>query len=319
MSVAWVLSLEELVEFFDARDQFLGEGNSALHPNMAEGFRRLQASPHHEAVRVCSFFPNGPPESNKEARRVFLEQGEDPVARCYAGLVIYSAVDLRAAAELGHPHAQAALCAFVDKRHRFVLAKRSAKGGDRSGWLWLGLCRQNGHGCEKNPVKARAAFRTSALLGCAEGIRYYAQGSMLHSTPERFLWLGEASRKDGDYRALMKEAASQLRRFDEGMGRAPVLMTIGRVLRGAEHHIEQYDRKTAARAVRLYEDCIARAQAAVVCWILCARRWGFYRDVSLIVARMVWEGRDAFLPAPESESNKEQEDDGADGTEEANE
>ena len=99
--------MEELIEFYDARDLFVGKGNYHLKQDLTEGWRRLRACAHEEALYVCSLFPEGPPASAQEAKRVFLAQGENVVALCYAGLM--NGVDrelLRRAAEKGHLFAQ---------------------------------------------------------------------------------------------------------------------------------------------------------------------------------------------------------------------
>ena len=52
---------------------------------------------------------------------------------------------------------------------------------------------------------------------------------------------------------------------------------------------------TARDVLRLYDDCITRARDATMTWMMIAKRLGLYRDVSVLVGRMVWDKKDAFM------------------------
>ena len=70
---------------------------------------------------------------------------------------------------------------------------------------------------------------------------------------------------------------------------------IGRMVKGHEEKAHISHRPTVDRIVRMYDSCIERAREAVLCWMLCARRLGLYKDVARVVGRMVWEGRGEFM------------------------
>ena len=74
-----------------------------------------------------------------------------------------------------------------------------------------------------------------------------------------------------------------------------VVFTIGSILYGQEIATTAKQHNTAVIVVGLYMDCIKRARNAVLCWLLCARNKCLYRDVSQLVAHLVWNERHAFL------------------------
>ena len=52
--------------------------------------------------------------------------------------------------------------------------------------------------------------------------------------------------------------------------------------------------KAADDAVALYHVCVQRARAAVMAWMIVAKKLGLYRDVARVVGQMVWEDKVLF-------------------------
>ena len=103
----------------------------------------------------------------------------------------------------------------------------------------------------------------------------------------------------------LREALEHMNAHRAKRGCAPVLLMMGRMLKGC---VDEDDRRVfgkeqsneevfdAARdLVRVYQDCIRRARDAVMTWMTIAKQMGLYRDISLLVGQMVWEKRDAYL------------------------
>lgn len=321
-----LLSTEELVEFYDARDQFTGWPDMIIHTeeNLAEGLCRLRASRHPEAVYVCSLFPEHlpQPKTAKDFEVVFLAQGEHPWALCYAGLLgveeDWEAVEpvMTRAANLGNAYAWAwmgiVLPEFVGDRYdtddmlRFT--QRAAQGGDRTGLAFLGdLLIEEDNGCEMDAVAAVAAYKEAARLGYSKGMFSFGKHGFSKTDPDRYLWMGRAARKEhGFWSGFFRDASKHFMQSEPLS--VPVMLMMGRLLKGVEsisiagagyvkHKTEEEIDANMIRevVVMLYGACMTKAQKAVVCWIMCAKRLGLYRDLSTLIGRMVWNMREEFI------------------------
>lgn len=226
----------DLINFYDARDLFNGVGNYDEEQDLSEGLKRLRACHHEEAVYVCSLFPDGPPESSEEARRVFKSQGDNPIALCYAGLVHFFDYErLERAANMGHHFAQGCIARRKTDRESFDWSIRAASNHDRAGLCWLGYCFEYGIGVAKDLMKAAAAFKESAELGYGKGMRGYALIAFEKSDPQRYLWLGRAAHRSTFNILFLEETVEQLSAHHKRQGNVPVLLMIGRMLKGYKY------------------------------------------------------------------------------------
>lgn len=290
------LTREELVEFYDARDQFLGYGNGDCKQDVHAGYRRLLASRVPEAQFVCSLLPQGPCSDKVELKHVFMSYGDHPIALCYAGIVFdFDLVMLRRSAVLGHAVAMAVfstcVASYVDT---FEWAERSARLDDRLGWYRLGMCHLYGKGCKMDDSAARNALKRSAELGYADGMREYSRFSHI-SVPEQCMWLGRAAVVDGYWMPLARKATEYLETDEYA-----ALFTMGTIFT-KHQNVFEYDLEnpldSVSKVMNLYKDCIIAAKDATHCWLLCARRLHFYKDVAQLVARLVWAARPTFMMA----------------------
>lgn len=288
MDLTLEVPLNELVEFYNARDQFLGHGNYLGRQDMVCGLDRLRLSHHPEAQYVSRLFPNGVPAKTIEAMDIFLAQGRHPIALCYAGLVCYTSVShLVEAASLGHPHAQSYVihCTRTPGRRLDAIKEAATVGGDRMAYCALGDFLWN-----NDRDAAIAAYKVSAHLGYGHGMHMYAKRGFTIAYPERYKWYAQSAGITGEWSKFLRKTRQQLQLYDHGKGHPAVLLMIGRMLKDQEK-----ERYSAERVVHMYRCCIVKAREAVLCWLLCGRRLGLYKDVNQMVARMVWSDRHEFL------------------------
>ncbi len=105
-----------------------------------------------DAKWLVALFPFGARLTREEAKRVFLVQGEDPRAMCFAALVCWSGAEeeielIRRAARLGCAAAQARMVVMSEESDCFAWAEKAAAQRDREGlkelafmsleWLWV--------------------------------------------------------------------------------------------------------------------------------------------------------------------------------------
>ena len=334
--------MEDLIEFYDARDQFLALQSFFGTHQIVEGFKRLRgccnmkglSAEQLEEVRfVSELFGNV--ESNRfgengyqDIRRAFLKKFNDftlkrtvrSVAICYAAFVYGYDRELETQAiEMGHPLFLGEISwrfYCLDNRPCFDFAQRSAKAGDRVGLRNLGLCFETGRGCEIDSAQAITLYKQAALLQDGEAMYRYANLAFKIDNPCRYLWFGKAAQK-GRFSSLCalragtifeplvesklfeKEAVKHMNAFDyySGQGCGPVLFMIGRMCKSilVDYGFSRENHKIMEQTVEIYHSCLRRAKNATLCWILCAKRLGLYKDISHLIAQFVWERRDSFV------------------------
>jgi hypothetical protein len=294
--------MEELLKFYEARDYFLGSGNY-ISPHFIDGLKLLKACQHEEARYVCSLFLNFTDEElvHCNVRKTFLEQGEHPIALCYAGICGFGDMILvEKAAKMDYPYAQGWM-ATLGGAIGFEWAKKAASNGDRIGLYELG-CRFELY--EQDKTNAIAAYRKSAELGYIHGMRAYAS-TFEKTNPERYFWLERVTHPCQNRRALYFEAIQHMEMYEDGRGCIPVLLTLGKMFKGNINVSKQVIFGTAAcsktdveilcKCVTLYEVCIQDATDAVLAWMFAAKQLGFCRDVARLIGTLVWDNRSDFI------------------------
>lgn len=293
------LSLPELVEFYDARDLFLGLAGGTIRADhrLVEGFWRLQKSKHSEAQYVCSLFSDGPPVSYTTAFETLYRHG-GLVGFCYAG-ILYRRMDMiKQAAELGHPLALGYVAMegwSWNDGDTVEWAQRAADAGDRLGMYILANCLWYDEYATTNDNKeALQLYHQSARLGDLDGMIQYGQLKFCKFEAKRYYWLGRAAGKSQEWGRVLYEAGKHVQ-FYNGQS-AEVLLMIGRVIKKWKRSTMAPEKEAVAtNAVRLYDTCIARARNAVLCWLQCASKVGLYKDVARLIAQEVWSSRHVFM------------------------
>lgn len=258
------LTLEELVEFYDARDQLLGVGNYYADKDEIMGKYRLNKSMHPEAVWFMESYGH-------------LDRN-DPRSLCYHGVDEQDPELLEIAANLGHPLAQA-LC---------DLSEEAALQHDRIGLYNFGMYLIE----DDNHALGNTMIHESAKLGYADAL--VAVGDVTYDPFEKFVWYEKASRK-GEPDRFISTLKDCLVSYDRG---EPV---DGRILYHAYHHMDWdgsflherfiHDTSICNRVVDLCKALDVKARRATLAWMLVAKRLGIYRDVARLIGRMIWDGR----------------------------
>lgn len=143
--------------------------------------------------------------------------------------------------------------------------------------------------------RALVVYREAALLGHVLALRDYGEKAFASSNPERYYWLGQFCRKTGDWGSFMYDVKWQLLGYNQHGTGGLVLLMMGRMLLGYVRCVTWSYRCTADDVVHIYKSCMGRAKQAVVCWLLCARYIGLYKDVACLVAQDVWADRHTFM------------------------
>ena len=303
--------IEDLVEFFDARDQFLGISNYDLRRNLIEGLRRLKTCRHvnEEILFIRSVF-DGVDESllvPKEAKRLLLLHRDNHIALYYAAYLTDYEDDelLDKAAKLGNFLAQTYFAFKSESEVSFNWAKKAS--GDREALSFLGYYYETGKNCEKNIPMAIDFYKKSSDLGFGYGTAKYGLLKFEKNDPERYLWLGKAVKQDsiGSVGFFLDEMVEQLKYYDflgANDGSSPVLFMIGKMISGNVNkadnsifgaHFDEGDSvfESVDRVIEIYHNSFTRAKDAVMCWMIIAKRKRLCRDVARLIGYQVWDYR----------------------------
>lgn len=287
-------TLEELVAFYDARDLFLGLGPVGCQNEtyrIKKGFRRLSKSRVPEAVHVCSLFTEcEPPTTAYWVRQVLgTKCPGDVIALCYSGIVQgYNSNMLEQAAARGNVLAMALVSSTRLNEPKYMdLAKKAAAAGERIAWNSLGL---HFYGIDRK--QSLVAFEQAAKLGGTSGMWTYGQECFTKLQSERYYWMGKACRATTEWGVYLVEARQH---YSAREPNKEVMLVIGRMIKNSLAAVHRPQIDIAMAVAELYMRCIKRARNAVLCWLLCARRLHLYKDVSQLVAHLVWNERHAFL------------------------
>lgn len=323
--------MEDLIEFYDARDQILNRQDYLGKHEIHEGLRRfklccnmkgLSSAQLEEACFISQLFEHVQATylGYVEIKRVLLVKADDfslkstlrSVAICYASLILgYNEGLCKRACEMGNAHAMGVMSQYyLALPTSFDLLLLSAQNGDRVGLRCLAYYYEYGIGCDIDTPRAMSLYKQAALLHDSEAMYIYAYKAFKKDDPCRYLWLGRAAQRGKFYSTLktfsynqniesglfMKEAVIHLTDYDNGKGCGPVLFMIGKMCKSflPKFGLSKEDRLVGYKIVNLYEDSCESARDATFCWILCAKRLGLYKDVSLLIGRLVWERRDTF-------------------------
>lgn len=306
------LTTEELIEFYNARDEFVGRHNGrdpdvrVVNVRVMNGFKRLKKSRVPEAVFVCRLFHGDVPKSVYDVTRVLepLAHQGNAIAMCYVGILDCDADFVYQSAVIDFPYASGCMCERTSGGEQLEWARRSATGGDRFGLYWLGVCHEFGIGCDRDIAGAIAAYKESARLGCAQGMFGYGQIAYSKEDPERYEWFGKCSVKQGFIDSLFeREVREHVRRSEPN---TRVLYTMGRMISmygrrpnvSHNHFSGGLLNRDTKEVLLLYLDCIICARKSVNTWTLCARRLGLYRDLVGLIGTMVWADRHALMVPP---------------------
>jgi hypothetical protein len=284
------------IKWLDAVDALLGDGN--VESDIAEGLRLARECEHDDAKWLVSLFPDGPPPTKEEAKRVFLAQANDPRAMFFGAYTCWMGDRdenlVRRAAYLGYAPAQAEVALWSEGHESVAWAEKSAGQGDRDGLYQLGECLWNGEGCDKDANKALLLYKEAAQRGHLWAQLRYGTHAFQKNDWERYVWWGRAANQGcpGAQSGLV-DVAAELMKLRDWNGRwRRVLFEVGAACKGHVDVFSRYrnDRAVLAieRAVALHEEWCADAERAICCWVWIARKKKIVKDIRTAIAKMLW-------------------------------
>jgi hypothetical protein len=297
----------ELIKWADALDILCPRGITPTTASCREGLLKARACAHPDALWLCSLFPVDE-VTLEHVLEVMNGQGNDPRALFVRSCASEEDADeLRRAADLGYAPAQARLAFYHDDMNeRFRWAHMAASQDNRDGLYLIAECYDEALGCERNEAMSAAAFKSAAELGqvmaqCAHGDFAFAASDW-----RRYYWFGK-SVLGGHYDAalcLIDSVVDVIARFESG-GPGQSAFEIGsvfKVLLNIERQTvledmdipEEWPQEWLAiqQCMRLHDEWLAAAKAAVDCWVGIARQTKVVpTELRVMIAQWIWAQR----------------------------
>jgi TPR repeat protein len=292
-----------LLEWYKIRDTFFGADYASR--NIPLALELASSCQHPDALWLTAVCAGTDVKTFADAKRVFSARGQnDARALCFWWRC--STEDealLRRSADLGFAFAQALLAERTDREEKLKFALSAAAQGERDGFAQLGCCFRDGVGCEQNWEKAKELFVLASSLGSlfSKSCLGWLHGA---ADPSRWFWWGLASALGNNW-SFLYNFAKQVELFNSGQGSRPVMFAIGRALRG---HVNE-EVKTifnsqnnfdslvgpAKQAIAFYEAQIKAVKDAMYAWTLVGIKLKVVKDVRKLIAKLIWESREAAL------------------------
>ncbi len=296
--------MKETRAWYAARDTFLGL--NMREKDLKEGLRLARDCGHDDARWLTLLFDREPPADAEAAKAVFVAQGGDKRALCFAAMVATVDRDLvRQAAEAGYALAQALVAGWDDRGEAVAWAQRAANQREPLGMLKLASFYWLGRACAEDQAKAVALFREAAELEQVSAMYNYAKRGLGEADPERYAWLGRAAARGHDAAAMeLTLAAEKQVGLMRVLRSGRVVLAIGEALR---EHVDVGARtvfelacdepylECAEKVLELSATWTRQAQEAIRCWLMIGRRQrGTNRDVRMVIAKLLWRDRGAW-------------------------
>jgi TPR repeat protein len=303
---SFLLTIPDLprqLKWYEIRDTLLGQ--NYVRQDVKQALELAAVCSHQDARSLTDLFAGKDVKTEEEARLVFLAQGDDACSLCFAELVSKNGDEscLRRSAQLGYALAQACMANRTSGENLFNFASQAASQRERDGFYWLAYCYQYSYGCVVDLDKARENYLLAAKLGHVNAMTVY--GLLLKdSDPQRWYWWSRAAAR-GKSVWFLDKFSEQVERFSCDTSLAPVVLAIGRALKGHLNDEKQtifgesgkYDSliSPANRAIDFFSSQLSAARKAVNTWCMIACRVGnniLNRDVRKKIGEMIWEARE---------------------------
>jgi hypothetical protein len=291
--------LQQVLAWYKIRDTLLGR--NSVQRDVEKALELASVCEHPNGIWLTQLFAGRSVKFWEEARDVFLGCCEnDPRAICFSGLIGGSIHELCQAADLGDALAQARMSGRTSGEECLRWAEKSAAQGERDGFFQLGCRYRDGIGCEKDEERAKENFLIAAELRHVEAMTCF--GSLLGETdPHRFVWLGRAAICGGSA-FFLSQMEKQIRNFNSGTGKACVIFTIGRALKGQIDNqkgtifgaSQNFDIRisSANQAFHFYNFQLQSYRKAVDTWTIVGLGNKIIKDIRKMIGKMIWDARD---------------------------
>jgi hypothetical protein len=296
----------ELRKWYGARDALLGW--NFVPQDLTRALALARESDYEDARWLCSLFSGMATITKEEAKEVFLAQGDDARALCFAARVsTFDAPLMRRSAELGYAAAQVWQSLWArDPAEKWPWAEKAFEGRDRTSVALMAEYLWHGELCPKDQQRSLQLMRETAKIGHVLSLHYLGLRGYDERHPKRYKLLGKAAAYgSGDARDLISLAGVEhVAQWENGGADcARVVVAIGaackahlnfetRCLFGAAMSAEEIT--AASKAVSLYRAVSARARDAVILWLCFAQQQRGLRDPGRVIAKMVWAEKSAW-------------------------
>ncbi len=266
----------------------------------ADGLALAALCRHEDARFLVSLFPRGAPATKKETADVLLSHSQDPRCLCWAADC--DAPDylelLKRSAQGGYAWGQAVYSLYLPDKEAHVWLEKAAAAHDAEAFMLLGDNLLLGRGMDVDRMRAGELLRKASELGCPVAQCRLAESFFARDDSEYYEWI-RRSALQSNVRALSRlcvDAVGYVKRLREAGGSGRIVFEIGGALAGIHDwkkeaygnpvHIEACE-----SAIRLYEHWSGEARRAVLCWLWLAKDAGVAKDIRLLIADLIWQGR----------------------------
>ncbi len=301
------------VFFFSPPPQKQGRaGGEYSHSNhLEDGLSLARESLFGDARFFVSVFPDGPPSTRQAAAAAFLAYGDDPRLLCWAARcgAMPRRMLVKASAERGYALGQAMWARLVAgyAEESLMWAEKAASQGDPTGMEIVASCIvEDGHVWSKDMPRAKLLWREAASLGHAAAQFEYARHFCTENPVGMAIWLRRACFAGNGSsglaaKALVNMVTREADRFQAG-GTGRVMYEIGFAFsRYADWRDEAPSLIVASlceHTIQLYGEWTAQAKSGVLCWLWLSRQLGVVKDIRLLIADLIWEGKMAWSEQP---------------------
>ncbi len=269
----------EKLEWYKIRDVFLGRNETTM--DVSGALDLASSCKYEDALWLRSVFDETLMWTKEAALEELLKHPNDARAACFAW--------------------EQDVAWHVSESERYSYLIQSASNFERDGFYQLGLCFQDGVGCEKSLLLAKECLSCAAQLGHVSAMRYL--GELLDPQDRlRWVWWGRAA-WHGDCFCFINNISEQVRQLDSGLDDArPTVFAIGLALK---NRVEVETGKIfgnvftfedligpSIQSIEFYEAQLKAARDAVNAWSMVGIRLNLVKDVRILIGRLVWFARD---------------------------
>ncbi len=295
----------ELAKWYKARDTFLGWNFCRQDVNL--GLRLARECTHEDAKWLAGLFPKDVPLSKEEAKRVFLAQGEDARALCFAGRVsLYDETLFLRSAHHGYPQAQVMASIWAsDKAEKWDWIVKAFAQGERTAIALMADYLWKGDVCEKNEQQSLLLFREAAEMDHVLSQHFLGERGFGENQPERYKWWGKAAANgnSNSVELLAVMAVSQMELRANGGGIGGVVFALGAACEGHFNarsgtlfgkDLNGLEVDAVRQVLELYDSWCANARTAILFWLWITKKNPAMRDIATLIAKSLWDDRSAW-------------------------
>ncbi len=251
---------------------------------------------------MVTLFLDGAPATKEEAAAIFVAQGDEARSLCWAaqcGAEPRGGL-LRHSAEGGYAWGKKLYGQSLEGTQWVMWQTMAVTRGEREAMSAVGF--HLWHQKVRDTIWATLLWQEAAELGDPWGQFWFAGLCCAKGSLEQLAWWRRSVMQTATGNLvglvpLLKAAKKQVKQYDGG-GSGRNVFELGLTLTIVDTwHGHSRDREITAaseRTVMLYQQWCAEAKRAVLCWLWLLRKEHVARDIWILIAGLVWDGRSAW-------------------------